>query len=119
MGDGFQDLLDEFSPKVQQLARSLRARVRNLVPEARENVLAGYKSLGYGFGSGMRDQFVAIVPHREHVNLQFHRGVELSDPAALLQTEFMLGRPASLECRDLVGAGAWEVRRMVIMVGGT
>ena len=47
--------------------------------------MAGYRSLSYGFGGGMRDHFAAIVLHKHHVNLQFYRGVDLSDPDDLLE----------------------------------
>jgi hypothetical protein len=85
MDNDLQEFLSDFSPEVQQLSLSLRARIFDLVPDAREKVMRGYKSLSYGVGSGMRDQFAAIVLHSEHVNLQFHRGTDLSDPAGLLE----------------------------------
>ena len=85
MDDSLRELLDGFDPEVQRLALSLRARVRDLVPDAQEKVIGGYKSINYGFGRGMRDQFAAIVLHKEHVNLQFHRGVDLPDPRGLLE----------------------------------
>jgi hypothetical protein len=85
MDDSLGELLDGFDPEVQRLALSLRARVRDLVPDAQEKVVGGYKSINYGFGRGMRDQFAAIVLHKEHVNLQFPRGVDLPDPRGLLE----------------------------------
>jgi hypothetical protein len=80
--DDLQELLDNYRPEVQQLFLSLRARIRELVPDAQERVMRGYNSLNYGFG---RDQFAAIVLHSERVNLQFPRGLELPDPAELLE----------------------------------
>jgi hypothetical protein len=85
MDDSLRELLDDFGPEVRRLALSLRARVRDLVPDAQEKVIGGYKSLNYGFGSGMRDQFAAIVLHKEHVNLQVPRGVDLPDPGRMLE----------------------------------
>ncbi len=85
MDDSLRQLLDGFSPEVQQLALSGRARIRDLVPDAQEKVMRGYRSLSYDFGSGMKDQFAAIVLHGEYVNLQFPRGVDLPDPARLLE----------------------------------
>jgi hypothetical protein len=84
MDASLQELLGGFTPEVQQLALSLRARVRDLVPDGQEKVMGGYKSINYGFGSGM-SQFAAIVLHSAHVNLQFPRGVDLPDPAGLLE----------------------------------
>jgi hypothetical protein len=85
MDDDLRRLLDDFSPEVQQLASSVRARIFELVPEAQEKVMIGYDSLSYGLASGMKEQFASIVLHRERVNLQLHRGTELSDPAGLLE----------------------------------
>lgn len=85
MDDSLRELLDSFDPEVQRLALSLRARLRDLVPDAQEKVIGGYKSINYAFGSGMRDQFAAIVLHKEHINLQFPRGVDLPDPRGLLE----------------------------------
>ncbi|MGH2543801.1 MAG: DUF1801 domain-containing protein [Ardenticatenaceae bacterium] len=85
MNDSLQELLGEFSPEVQQLALSVRARIRGLAPDADEKVMKGYNSLSYSFGSGMKGQFAAISLHRQRVNLQFPRGTELPDPAGLLE----------------------------------
>ncbi len=83
MDDNVQELLDDFSPEVQQLSLSLRARILELVPDAREKVMRGYKSLSYGLDG--KDQFSAIVLHSERINLQFHQGTDLPDPAGLLE----------------------------------
>jgi hypothetical protein len=84
MDDHVQELLDDFSPEVQQLSLSLRARIFELVPDVQETVMRGYKSLSYGLG-GKDNQFTAIVLHSDRVNLQFHRGTALPDPAGLLE----------------------------------
>ncbi len=85
MDDSLRELLDGFDPEVRRLALSLRARVRDVVPDAQEKVIGGYKSINYGFGSGMSDQFAAIVLHKEHVNLQVPRGIDLPDPGRMLE----------------------------------
>jgi hypothetical protein len=85
MNDSLQELLNEFSPEIQQLAMVARERIRELVPEAQEKVMKGYKALTYHFGGGMKDQFAALVLHRTHLNLQFPDGVNLPDPAGLLE----------------------------------
>jgi hypothetical protein len=85
MDDSLRELLDGFDPEVRRLALSLRDRVRDLAPDAQEKVMGGYKSINYSFGSSMRDQFAAIVLHKEHINLQFPRGVDLPDPGRMLE----------------------------------
>ena len=54
MDDSLRELLDGFGPEVRQLALSLRARLRDLVPDAQEKVIGGYNSINYGFGCGNR-----------------------------------------------------------------
>ncbi|MGI8909589.1 MAG: DUF1801 domain-containing protein [Rubrobacteraceae bacterium] len=83
--DELRELLGDFRPEVRELVLSLRARIFELVPDAEEKVMRGYKSLSFGVGGGMKDQFAAIVLHGERVNLQFHRGTDLPDPAGLLE----------------------------------
>ena len=85
MNDSLQELLDEFGPEIQRIALSARKHIRELVPEAQEKVMKGYKAISYHFGSGMKDQFAALVLHRAHINLQFPRGVDLPDPTGLLE----------------------------------
>lgn len=85
MPENITELLSEFSPEVQHLALTARDRIRELVPDAQEKVTIGYKAIGFNFGRAMRDQFAALVLHRAHVNLQFPQGVDLPDPAGLLE----------------------------------
>jgi len=85
MNADVQEFLDDFSPEVQAIAGVARTHIRSLVPEAQEKLTKGYKSIGFGAGTKMREQFVALVLHKAHVNLQFFDGVELSDPAGLLE----------------------------------
>ncbi len=85
LDDDLRRLLDDFSPEVQHLAVSVRARIFELVPDAQEKVMRGYNSLSYGLASGMKEQFASIVLHRERVNLQLHLATELPDPVGLLE----------------------------------
>lgn len=86
MKDNLQDFLDDINinPKVQELAVLVRGRIIELVPETEEKMYKGWKSLRYGFGSNMKDQFAAIELLKKRVNLEFPRGVELHDTAGLL-----------------------------------
>ena len=84
--DGKRDaLLDGFSEDVQRLCLATRELILDLVPDATETVMPGYRSLAYGFGEGMQGEFASIVLHRNHVNLQLHQGTELPDPSGLLE----------------------------------
>lgn len=105
MNNGLRELLDEFGPEVQQLALSVRERIRELAPEAREKVYTGYKSLNYGFGSDMKDQFAAIGLHKERVNLQFPRGVDLPDPSGLLEGTGKAMRHVKIRDNEIAQSG--------------
>lgn len=85
MNDDVRELLDAFGPEVRGLTLALRERIREVVPDAAETVMRGYRSLSYSFGGGMNTQFAAIVLHGAYVNLQFPRGTDLPDPAGLLE----------------------------------
>jgi hypothetical protein len=111
MNESLQELLDEFSPEVRRLVLSVRERIRELVPEAQEKVMKGHKAISYNFGSGMKDQFAALVLHRAHVNLQFPQGTLLPDPAGLLEGTGKSMRHVKI--REEATVRREEVRRLV------
>ena len=79
----WDELMAPHSAKVQALAEGLRQVVRGLLPEATEIVRLGWQSASYRSGSKARDEFLAIMPKRDHVNLHLPDGVELRDPQGL------------------------------------
>jgi len=79
------ELMAPHSTEVQALAEGLRQVVRGLLPEATEIVRLGWQSASYRSGPMARDEFLAIMPKRDHVNLHLPDGVELSDPHGLLE----------------------------------
>lgn len=81
MPDPVEQFLSSYEPHVQELARSARALIRRLVPDAQENLLLPWKTVAYG----RTKKFCAISPHKSWVNLQFHNGSSLPDPSALLE----------------------------------
>lgn len=102
MDDELQLLLGGFSRDTQHLCLTTRARVFELVPDAREKVMRRYKSLSYGFGGGMNEQFALIVLHGTDVNLQLHRATELSDPAGLLEGTGKAMRHVKIRTTEMV-----------------
>jgi hypothetical protein len=121
--DEVADLLAPYRAEVQQLARELRALVRDVVPEATEEVDPSAKLIGYTFIPGTyKGLFVAVALHASHVNLMFSKGVELldADTAGLLEgtgkkarhIKFRdAGRLASPEVRGLVATAAERTPR--------
>lgn len=84
MSDDVEEFLSSLSPDVQDIARAVRGRIRELVPDAVEQRHGGWKIVGYSWEGSMKSSICAIAPHSQHVNLQFFRGTELEDPNGLL-----------------------------------
>lgn len=82
--DDFEELLVNNKPEAQALALELRALVRRLLPKAQEKIYKGWGVADYGFGGPGRG-FLTIGPQKGYVNLYFMDGVDLPDPAGLLE----------------------------------
>ncbi len=82
--DDFEKLLVTNSPAAQSLALDLRRLIRRLVPKSQEKIYRGWGVADYGFGGPGRG-FLTIGPQKNYVNLYFMDGVELEDPAGLLE----------------------------------
>lgn len=80
--DPIEHFFSSYEAGVEELALGLRALVRRLVPDSDEKLLRPWKTVAYGSG---KLKFCAISPHQSWVNLQFHSGATLSDPAELLE----------------------------------
>jgi len=81
----WSELMAPHRAEVQALAEGLRQVVRELLPEATEIVRLGWQSASYRCGPKARDEFLAIMPKRDHVNLHLPDGVDLRDPYGLLE----------------------------------
>jgi hypothetical protein len=105
MPDEFRSFLKAYPPEVRDLALSARELVLRLVPNAEEKVLRPWKTIAYG----LNQKFCAISPYRSWVNLHFHQGASLPDPAGLLEgtgksaRHVKIASPTDLRRRALVG----------------
>ncbi len=85
MTDGFDAIMSEFSPTVQDLAKRTRAFIQDVLPTVVEVPWPKQRVIGYGVGPRkMSEHFCYIALHADHVNLGFNYGAELPDPARLL-----------------------------------
>ena len=80
-GGALQAILSARSQEIAELVLSMRALVKQSVPQLREEVKAGWGAIVYR-GNGM---VCAISPHKTHVNVNFYQGAHLNDPRGLLQ----------------------------------
>ena len=82
----FDEALSGSSDQVKEIARRLRKLIIDFYPEVVEVPWPKQKIIGYGVGpKKMSEHFCYIGAHREHVNLGFYYGAELSDPEGLLE----------------------------------
>ena len=84
-----QDLLDRHSPAVREVFGALRALVRDVAPDAVEQLDLPDRLLAYGFGppGGVRLSgfAIALIPHTAHVNVQLADGAQLDDPTGIVE----------------------------------
>ena len=86
MDDGFEEILARFDPEVSDLAMGARSLIEAVYPEVVEVPWPRQNVVGYGVGpKKMSEHFCYIAFHKDHINLGFNQGVELSDPTALLE----------------------------------
>ncbi len=78
-------LLIRHTPIVREIAARVRRLILEAMPGAVEQVDPPDGLIAYGTGPRLGEQVLAIAPHANHVNLQFADGVDLADPAGLLE----------------------------------
>lgn len=78
--------LEGYPEPIRVLAERLRTIVREAVPDAIEAVRPGWRLIGYDLpGSPRRHYFAYVAPEPHHVHLGFEHGVDMDDPARVLQ----------------------------------
>jgi hypothetical protein len=109
--DDFETLLANHTPIVAETARALRRVLAGAFPEAVEQVDFGNKLLAVGKSMAMRDLTFAIIPHSGRVNLQLADGVDLPDPAGLVEGTGK--RIRHVKVRSIEAAAAPALRAIV------
>ena len=92
-------LLADHDPDIQAVARRLRAIVHAELPDVVEQVDFGNRLIAFGRSMRMADLLFAVIPHREHVNLQLATGAELADPTGIVDGTGK--RIRHVKCRSL------------------
>jgi hypothetical protein len=78
-------LLSEHSPDLQAIERALRATIRREFPDAIEQVDFGNKVIAFGRSMKIRGLLFGIIAHQSWINLQLADGVDLPDPAGIIE----------------------------------
>ena len=82
-------LLAPQTPIVREVVLALRSLVREVMPDATEQIDLPDRLVAFGFGppggTRLRDFAVGLIPHRAHVNVQLADGALLDDPTGIVE----------------------------------
>jgi hypothetical protein len=84
MGISLEDLLDDHTPAVAELARQLRELIRSAMPDATERIYPGWH--GIGFHHPTAGYVCGLFPGIDNVRVGFEHGHLLSDPHGLFDS---------------------------------
>ena len=84
MSSDLEQFLAHYAPEVRELAWQLRTVIREVMPEAIEQLDPPANLIGYGLDRTYKGMVCGITLHSAHINLMFARGTELPDPDHLL-----------------------------------
>jgi hypothetical protein len=108
----FQQLLTPLAPDLRAICVALRELVGQLHSERVELVWLKQGIASFGVGpKKMTEHYVYVAPQSKHVNLGFYHGVELADPAGLLEGSGK--RLRHIKLRSVEGAERAGVRELV------
>ena len=97
------ELISRHDPTVQQTFLALHGLVREVMPDAVEQVDLPDRLLAFGFGppGGVRMSgfAVGLIPHTAHVNVQLADGALLPDPEGIVEGTGK--RIRHVKCRSL------------------
>ena len=83
------DLLERHNPAVREVFHALRALVREVMPDAVEQLDLPDRVLAFGFvapgGVRLRGLAVGLIPHAAHVNVQLADGALLPDASSIVE----------------------------------
>lgn len=75
-----EHLLNDARPPVRTLFREWLMNIRELVDDAEEHFVHGWKTVSWGH----QRRFISLRADVDHIRISFHKGVELDDPHNLL-----------------------------------
>jgi hypothetical protein len=76
-----QEIFAPHTAAIQTLAQTLRAKVQAIQPDLEQSASVKLSILYFKHNGVV----CALSVHKAHVNLHFYKGVQLTDPAGLLQ----------------------------------
>ena len=116
MEPGVADLLAGHRDEVAGVFLALRALVREVMPDATEQLDLPDRVLAFGFGptGGVRMSGLAVglIPHSAHVNVQLFDGAELPDPNGIVEGTGK--RIRHVKCRELTDVERPALRAILV-----
>ena len=110
-----ETLLEGHTPAVRAIFEDCAAVVREVMPDATEQLDLPDHVLAFGFGPAggirMRDLAVALIPHASHVNVQLADGALLDDPAGIVEGTGK--RIRHVKCRSVEDAARPSLRAVL------
>ena len=108
-------LLAPQTPIVREVVLALRSLVREVMPDATEQIDLPDRLVAFGFGppggTRLRDFAVGLIPHRAHVNVQLADGALLGDPTGIVEGTGK--RIRHVKCRSLDDLARPALRTLV------
>ena len=102
---GWDDIFGQCPAEVVAIAAAARAAIRSADPDTVETASPGHGAVNFGVGPRkMADGYAYLMPQKDRVNLGFFHGVDLPDPAGLLEGTGKALRHVKLR-------SAWDVER--------
>lgn len=105
-------LLELHTPVVREVFQALRSLVREVMPDAVEQLDLPDRVLAFGFGPPggvrLRGLAVGLIPHAAHVNVQLADGALLPDGAGLVEGTGK--RIRHVKCRSLEDVSRPDLR---------
>jgi hypothetical protein len=115
MASDLAPLFEGLSPEVATILLRLREVVHEELPGVTEQLDLPDRLVAYGYGpaSGVRMQgfFIALIPHKAHVNVQLADGASLHDPSSIVEGTGK--RVRHVKCRSLDDAERPALRALI------
>lgn len=109
-------LLEPHSQAIREVFGALRALVRDVIPDASEQVDLPDRLTAFGFGPAggvrMRGLAIALIPHTAHVNVQLADGAQLPDPDGIVEGTGK--RIRHVKCRTLGDVARPALRALLV-----
>jgi hypothetical protein len=82
----FENLISGYTEHIREISIAARNLMYSILPGLTEIIWHQQKICGYGTGpKKMSEHFCYIAPCKNHVNVGFHYGSELTDPDGLME----------------------------------